>query len=102
MRSGGNVISDESGKVIGIEEGDHSGKPGSISTNLFVLDTRLFNFPLVPKSIGSDEYGLPQTVLAASQSSGIHFEAVAATFWVQITAPEDIREAELILQARGH
>lgn len=101
MASGGRMVMDESGHIVDIEEGDHTGKPGLMNTNLLALDPRLFEHPLVPKAQGSDEYGLPQTVLAASKASGIPLVAVHATFWIQVTAPEDLERAETALTERG-
>jgi NDP-sugar pyrophosphorylase family protein len=100
MASGGRMVMDESGHLVKIEEGDHVGKPGLMNTNLFALDPRVFEHPLVPKAIGSDEYGLPQTVLAASLTSGIPLAVIEASFWFQITAPEDLPKAEEALSAR--
>lgn len=97
MNEGGRIVTDESGLVVAIEEGDHRGQPGLFNTNMFVLDPRVFAYPMVPKSAGSEEYGLPQTVLAASKESGIPLRAVMATDWIQITAPEDLASAEAAL-----
>ena len=99
MNSGGCMVTDEDGIVQEIKEGNHEGKPGLMNTNVFKLDTRLFNYPLVPKATGSDEFGLPQTVIAASQSSGISIEAIKATFWFQITEPADLEKMEAMLKA---
>lgn len=96
---GGKMVFDEHNAVIGIEEGKHS-EPALTSTNLFGLDTRVFDFPMVPKSEGSDEYGLPQTVLAASIASGIPLRAQQATFWLQVGTPEDLPVAEQELRVR--
>jgi UDP-N-acetylglucosamine diphosphorylase / glucose-1-phosphate thymidylyltransferase / UDP-N-acetylgalactosamine diphosphorylase / glucosamine-1-phosphate N-acetyltransferase / galactosamine-1-phosphate N-acetyltransferase len=98
MQQGGNVVTDKKGDIVAIEEGDHGGKLGLISTNLFVLDPRIFDFDLVPKAPGSDEFGLPQTILSASKKSGTPFVAVESTFWLQITEPQDLQKAEEILQ----
>lgn len=94
MASGGSMVIDEMGHVVAIEEGDHTGKGGVMNTNLFVLDTRIFNQPLIPKSEGSTEYGLPQTVVEASRVLEIPLMAVEATGWYQVTAPEDLPGAE--------
>jgi NDP-sugar pyrophosphorylase family protein len=94
MAAGGRIITDADGAVVAIEEGDHRGEPGLFNTNLFVLDPRVFDYPLVPKAEGSTEYGLPQTVLAASMAGGIPLRAVHTTLWIQITSPEDIERAE--------
>jgi len=70
---------------------EHKGAgEGLVSTNMFMLDTRLFSHPPVPKAPGSSELGLPQTVLAASAASGIPLHVVRATYWKQITAPADL------------
>jgi NDP-sugar pyrophosphorylase family protein len=100
MNPGGRIIADESGAILNIEEGNHDGEPGLANTNLFVLDTRIFQYPMIPKSAGSTEYGLPQTVLAASKEGGIPFESVKATFWFQITEPGDLSKASEALKAR--
>lgn len=94
---GGKMVFDEHNAVVGIEEGKH-GEPVLTSTNLFGLDTRVFDFPMVPKSEGSEEYGLPQTVLAASIASGIPLRAQQATFWLQVGTPEDLPMAEEVLR----
>lgn len=101
MASGGRMIMDEAGHIVGIEEGDHTGKPGLMNTNLMVLDTSIFEYPMVPKAAGSDEYGLPQTVVAASNQSGIPLVPVFSSFWIQVTAPEDLTKAERILAENG-
>ncbi|KND50398.1 MAG: bifunctional UDP-N-acetylglucosamine pyrophosphorylase / Glucosamine-1-phosphate N-acetyltransferase [Parcubacteria bacterium C7867-007] len=99
MAEGGIMVVDENNHVLGIEEGDHRGKAGVMNTNLFVLDTRVFEFPLVPKAAGSSEFGLPQTVVEASKAFGIPVHAIDSTSWVQVTAPEDIARAELLVPA---
>lgn len=100
MASGGRMVMDESGNIVDIVEGEHTGF-GLMNTNMFGLDPRLFECSMVPKALGSNEYGLPQTVLAASKDSGIALAAVQATFWIQVTAPEDLEKAEVALQASG-
>jgi UDP-N-acetylglucosamine diphosphorylase / glucose-1-phosphate thymidylyltransferase / UDP-N-acetylgalactosamine diphosphorylase / glucosamine-1-phosphate N-acetyltransferase / galactosamine-1-phosphate N-acetyltransferase len=97
MAAGGRIVT-ENGEVVTIEEGDHRGTRGLMNTNMFVLDPRIFGYPMIPKAAGSTEYGLPQTVLAASKESGIALHAVHASHWVQITAPEDIARAEGLLK----
>lgn len=101
MAAGGRMVMDDSGHIVAIEEGDHTGTPGLMNTNLLALDSRIFDYPMVPKTAGSSEYGLPQTAVAASQALSIPLRAVEATFWFQITAPEDLQAAEIALkQAR--
>jgi UDP-N-acetylglucosamine diphosphorylase / glucose-1-phosphate thymidylyltransferase / UDP-N-acetylgalactosamine diphosphorylase / glucosamine-1-phosphate N-acetyltransferase / galactosamine-1-phosphate N-acetyltransferase len=97
MNPGGRIVTNEDGTVERIEEGDHEGESGLAGTNFFILDTRLFDYPMVPKKEGSSEFGLPQTVIAASKRSGIPFRIEPTTFWFQISDASDIQKAEAII-----
>lgn len=103
MASGGKVSVDENDIVVRIEEGNHHGTAGLMNTNLFVLDERIFGYPMVAirTANGNTEYGLPQTVVGVAQDAGILLHAVYATKWIQVTAPEDLARAEALLQASG-
>lgn len=92
---GGRIV-EEGGRIINILEHSVVGE-GLISTNLFALDPRIFEYPPVPKAPGSSELGLPQTVLAASRASGISLSLVEAKDWLQITAPGDLIRASEVL-----
>lgn len=96
---GGAVQVGEDGSITAIKENGTG--HGFVGTNFFALDMRVFDAELIPKSEGSDEYGLPQTVVAASKKMDIPFYAIPASFWVQITSPEDLTRAADILKARG-
>ena len=96
-RSSGRVVTDETGNIVDILEGEHDAKEWLSSTNMFVLDTRIFNQTPVPKAPGSMELGLPQTVLAAAREQGITFSPVPATFWFQITEPADLASAAYLV-----
>ncbi len=101
MSMGGKMLINEKGEVIGIEEGDHRGTPGLFNTNMAVLDHRIFEYPMVPKAPGSHEFGLPHNMVNASLLSGIPIHAVMSTFWVQVTAPEDLeRVSQLLIEKR--
>lgn len=94
MHRAGIVRLDENGRIVeilesSIEDADRL-EPGLASTNLYVLDTRLFSCPLIPKHTGSLEYGLPQTVVNAAHTLGIPFEPVFTDKWIQITSPKDL------------
>lgn len=96
--TGAQVIVGADGRVTDIVEyGEHVGGGGMVNTNMFVLDRRVFDYKAVPKTVGSSELGLPQTVLAASQEGSIPLAVVEATFWVQITSPDDLDRAEALL-----
>ena len=94
---GGKIIA-SGNKITDIIENDEHDSPGLVSTNLFSLDVRLFEHEMVPKSKGSEEYGLPQTVLAASRASDIPLELAETGAWIQITSPEDLKKAEETLK----
>lgn len=103
MASGGKVTVDENDIVVRVEEGNHHGTAGLMNTNLFVLDERIFEYPMVAirTANGNEEYGLPQTVVKVAQEAHIPLRAVYATSWIQVTAPEDLARAEGLLQAPG-
>ena len=46
-------------------------------------------------SIGGGEFGLPQTILSAKND--IEIKAVQCRFWLQVSAPEDLKIAETFL-----
>ena len=91
----GSVALNADGTVREVVEGGAEGSTDPlINTNVFVLQPELFNHPLVPKSAGSSEFGLPQTLLAAVPGK---VQAVEATFWMSLTEPSDIARAEKVL-----
>ena len=98
MHRAGNIYLGEDGNIIDIIEGDRHKEKGIASTNLYTLDTRIFGAPLIPKQPGSLEFGLPQTVVAASKSLGIMFEPVFTDKWIQITSPKDLVYAAEVLK----
>lgn len=102
MGRAGNVQLGQDGLISAIieskEEDAVRTDPGIASTNLYVLDTRLFSQPLLPKHEGSLEYGLPQTVVAAAHTLGVSLEPIFTDKWIQITAPKDLITAEQILK----
>lgn len=81
-----------------IESGGHEGGPGFANTAACVLDTRIFSYPQVPKAPGSSEVGLPQTMLAAARAIPVEVQAIVATGWFPVTAPEDLAKAEEFLK----
>lgn len=104
MRTKGGILLDrvkketKSGKVVienhaivDIVEGAllQPGEP--INAALYHLSPEIFEFDLV-KTQDKDEWGLPQTLIARVQDFPL--TPVYATQWIQITAPEDIENAE--------
>ena len=98
LHRAGDVQLGDDGSISEIIEGDRRSEPGLASTNMFLLDTRLFAAPMVPKQLGSLEFGLPQTAVAASRSLKVRFEPVFTDKWIQITAPKDLVTAAEILK----
>ena len=94
----GKVELDKHGNIARIIEGNHGETRGLLGTNLFVLDTRVFDCPLIAKTEGSKEFGLPQTVIAGAKQLGIPFQPMIGTSWLEITSPEDLKKAEQILE----
>lgn len=91
----GSVALNPDGTVREVVEGGAEGSTDPlINTNVFMLQPELFNHPLIPKSQGSSEFGLPQTVLTAMPGT---VQAVEATFWLSLTDPADIARAESVL-----
>lgn len=104
MRRAGSVELGDDGLIADIieskEEDAARREKGLASTNLYVLDTRVFSCPLIPKHEGSLEFGLPQTVIAGAKQLGIPFEPIFTNRWIQITAPSDLaRAAEMLKNA---
>jgi bifunctional UDP-N-acetylglucosamine pyrophosphorylase/glucosamine-1-phosphate N-acetyltransferase len=93
--SGGKIVVDQHDHILEIQEGTHEGG-GLVNAGLYVIDTRIFQYTAVPKGPGETELGLPQTIMQAARE--IPITAVRATSWIQITAPEDLKNAERILE----
>lgn len=105
MHRAGSVKLDAEGRIgeiveSSIEDAERL-EPGLASTNLYVLDDRLFSCELVPKHTGSLEFGLPQTVVKAAHTLGVPFEPVFTDKWIQITAPKDLIAAAEMLKRYG-
>lgn len=94
---GGRIVLDQGGNIIDVVEGQHGNEQSLASANVFWLDTRVFAQPLVAKATGSPEFGLPQTMIAAASALGIAIEPVEAQHWIQISRPEDLKQAESLL-----
>lgn len=94
MRKGGRIMLDESGHVTDIVEGEHQGDNLYMNAAVYVLQPAIFNYALV-KLAGKEEWGLPQTIVAAA--ADVDVKMVEATFWEQLTSPEDVGRVEALL-----
>jgi bifunctional UDP-N-acetylglucosamine pyrophosphorylase/glucosamine-1-phosphate N-acetyltransferase len=84
------VLVDDHGLVTDIVEADtHGGADGLGNAALYLLDERIFYHPPV-KVRGRDEIGIPQTML---QAKDIPIHTVETTFFMAVTAPEDLEKA---------
>lgn len=86
----------EDGCVAGVVEGsaEFTDQP-TINTGVYCLTSNIFSHTQIPKSPGSHEYGLPQTMLVA-YPRGVR--AVYADFWLSLTEPSDLIKAETLLK----
>ena len=98
MHRAGSIQLDENALITDIIEGDKSKEKGLASTNMYLLDARVFSCPLIPKQPDSLEFGLPQTVVQGAKKLGIRFEPVFTDKWIQITSPKDLIYAAEILK----
>lgn len=94
IKSAARIVADKHGKVTNIieTEGRREGN-AYINTGLYKLDMRVFETPMVPKSPGSKEYGLPQTLIKAD----VPLWLISGTFWLSLSTPEDLEAAEKAL-----
>ncbi len=93
--SGGKVLLGDKGELLGAEEGNSHPAGSFISTNVFVLTPKFFNYEPVKLTDREGEWGLPQTVVTMSRNHPV--AVVEATRWIKITAPEDLTIAEKLL-----
>ena len=91
------VVFDEQGHIQEILEKYQGTESGFICTGMYGLTPAIFNYEMV--KIPNGEYGLPQTILSAKNDFKI--KAVQARFWLQISAPEDLKTAETFLSIKN-
>jgi NDP-sugar pyrophosphorylase family protein len=96
--SAAKVTLDEDGLVKDIIEADsHDGGSGLANVALYLIDERIFDYPPV-RVPGRKELGLPQTMVRAVRNVPLH--PVEASFFIAITAPEDLARGEEALAVR--
>ena len=96
--TGGRILYDKDGNIVGVKEGTHNVRSGYVGTNLFVLQPEYFNYPMVAIKDGK-EYGLPQTVALAAADFPI--KMVEAREWRQVSDLKDLKRLQTTL-SKGH
>lgn len=92
----GVVFIDAQGKVLEIVEKPENPSSNLVSTGAQVLDSRVFNYPLVQHPNG--EYYVTDLLAQLAKEHAI--KAVKADFWLPIGYPEDLKKAEEALLRR--
>jgi glucose-1-phosphate thymidylyltransferase len=80
LHSLGELVVDKNGNLEDIREGSREGKDRLLNCGVYLLDRRFFDYPLVPKSQGSNEFGLPQSLMQMVRS-GVPVHIIEANFW---------------------
>jgi glucose-1-phosphate thymidylyltransferase len=94
--SAGKVVIKDNLVTDVLEKEMHAGGRGIANTaNFFLLDERVFNFPLQLRPGSDTEYGLPQTIVQAARDIPIH--PIHAGQIIRLTDPEDLPRAEKLL-----
>jgi NDP-sugar pyrophosphorylase family protein len=91
----GGVVLDTNGKFVNVDESKRYVDIGFINTGLYMLSKTIFDHEPVPKSPGSDELGLPQTLALVAKEAPV--EVVMSKGWFQVTEPVDLKRGETFL-----
>lgn len=91
----GVIETDASGHLLQIVEKPVEPKSNLVNAGVYVLDSRIFTYPLVPV-YGGKEFGLPQTL--AQMADNHKIKVVRAEVWHPNTKGEDLRKAEEIVE----
>lgn len=86
---------DARGHLVQIVEKPAEPKSNLVNAGVYVLDSRIFNYPLVP-IYGGTEFGLPQTLAQMADKYKIKVER--ASFWYPNNNDEDLAKAEEIVK----
>lgn len=92
----GEVRANARGNFTAIDETKHFVERGFINTGIYTLDRELLDVPPVPIGGSSTEFGLPHTLALLAQRRPVDIVLVGQ--WIKITTPEDLQEAEKLLQ----
>lgn len=84
------LVRGERDELLGILEKQPGRKGMLVNTGAYSLDRRIFDYPLQPAGNGTEELGLPQTVMFMAKSGGGEVRLVRASWWKNITEPADL------------
>lgn len=89
----GIIKTNQKGHMVEIVEKPKRSKDRLANTGVYVITKKIFNYDLVP--IGGGEFGLPQTLAKMAKDHAVKVEK--ATVWHAIGNPDDLKEAEGII-----
>lgn len=94
LKKKGQVV-EKDGLLIGLNEGQsQTSTPSSlINTAAYSISKKYFDYPLV--KLSETEFGLPHTLVSLTQDIPVH--VLRATRWIQITTPECLDKAAILL-----
>jgi UDP-N-acetylglucosamine diphosphorylase / glucose-1-phosphate thymidylyltransferase / UDP-N-acetylgalactosamine diphosphorylase / glucosamine-1-phosphate N-acetyltransferase / galactosamine-1-phosphate N-acetyltransferase len=96
----GAIICDEAHHMVDILEKQEAKAGMLMNAGAYVLDPSFFEFPLVLAGNGSEELGLPQTMVTMAKA-GHPIKIVSASWWRNVTSPEDLQDLALPPRAEG-
>ncbi len=97
LKNRAKVVFDENGHIKNILEKYQKDEKGFVCSAMYTMTPKIFDYEKVV--IPGGEFGLPQTILSAKDDFKI--KAIQARFWLQITAPEDLKVAETFLSIKN-
>lgn len=84
------VVCGEKEELVDILEKRRPRKGMLVNAGAHSLDRRIFKYPLQPAGNGTDELGLPQTIMFMARAGGEEVRIVKASWWKNITEPGDL------------
>jgi UDP-N-acetylglucosamine diphosphorylase / glucose-1-phosphate thymidylyltransferase / UDP-N-acetylgalactosamine diphosphorylase / glucosamine-1-phosphate N-acetyltransferase / galactosamine-1-phosphate N-acetyltransferase len=96
----GAIVCDGAQHMTDIMEKQEAKAGMLMNTGAYVLGPRFFEVPLVPAGNGSTELGLPQTMVSMAKA-GEPIKIVTASWWRNVTSPEDLEDLALPPQAES-
>lgn len=90
------VLKQDDGTLGEVTETVQEHRPGLVNTGAYTIDQSFFSLTPVPREPGHKEFGLPQTI--AANTNTYPYTVVTASEWFQVTSPEDLADAETVLE----